>query len=220
MSLSAPYVVTNIIFDKDDRFRFGSKKQHAVNNMLFFEAAVRQEMKGNGLSLEENNKPHKWNYDLMLRSAKDAEFRKKLPRGMTARQDPVVANKIASLKRVLQDERARRESLAPHYMAFLRLFDGVNHSVHDEHPPIPLSSQARARRQKIEERRRARESRPSMKVMAAATGRTVAQLAAARSRLRGPKMTMSQAQVLLAKAKGKKVYPPGIMSQTASRGLT
>ena len=222
MSLSAPYVVTNIIFNKGERFNFGSKKQHAVNNMLYFEAAVKQEMRSNGFTKEENNQPHKWDYDKMEQRAKAAAIRRKMPRGMTAHQDPVVAKKLAALTTILKNESSRRAATAPHYNEFLRLFDQVNAgSVHDEYPPIPLSSTAQARRDAIERRRRAREQRPSIRAMTSPPrNRKDPKQAAAQSRLRGPRMTAIQAQIMRAKRKGLPVQPPGIMSQTASRGLT
>lgn len=220
----APYQVTNIVFNKDDRFRFGSRKQHAVNNMLFFESAVKMENRVLNLPKSVQDRPHEWNHEAMIQGSKAAEERRRMPRGMTARPDPVVRNKIAALERTLQMEQRRRKLLAPHYDEFLRLFDGVNAgSMHDDFEPIPLSTTAKARRAKVEERKQLREARlRELKSQYGSGGKRrgtkqqqAAQAAAARKR--GPNITAIQAQIL--RAQGKPVPLKGVMAQTASRGL-
>jgi len=217
----APYQATNIVFNKDDRFRFGSRKQHPVNNMLFFESAVRAENKVFKLPKSVSDKPHEWDYEGMLKASKDAEERRKLPRGMTARPDPIVQQKIDQLERTLQRERNRRKQLDPIYNQFLNLFKGApQQNIHDDFEPIPLSSVAKARREKIEARKRQREERlRNLRRDYGSVPRSKRQQAAAASRERGPKLTSIQAQILKAKLSGKPVPTKGIMSQSASRGL-
>lgn len=212
----APYQVTNIVFNKGKRFKFGMTANTPVNNMYFFEAAVRAENKHIKVPKELQDRPHEWNYAAMEKASKDFAVRRKLPRGMTSRRDPVVCNKIAELEATLKAERQRRQTLAPHYMKFLRLFDNLDaEAAKDPFEPIPLSSVARARRDKIKQRRQRRTQRPNLRDTLS-RGRTTP---SATQRLRGPDLKMSVIRNQILRAKGKKVPPQGVMSQTASRGL-
>ena len=217
----APYQVTNIVFNKGERFAFGSKKQHAVNNMYFFEAAVRAENSVLKLPKEIQDKPHQWDYASMIKGSKAAEERRKMPRGMTARPDPVVHNKLLQLENMLKGEHQRRQVMAPHYMEFLRLFDGVEAgSVHDDFEPIPLSSKAKARRAKVAARKALRVERlRELKTQYGSAPKNTQHIAAKAALLRGPKMTAIQAQIIRAKRNGQSLPTKGIMSTTASRGL-
>jgi hypothetical protein len=215
----APYQATNIVFAKGDRFQFGSKKQHAVNNMIFFEAAVAAEMRAYKLTKEITDKPHQWDYDSMVQKAKEAEERSKMGRGMTARPDPVVRNKLNDIQHLLQQEQRRREALAPHFKEFFSLFDGVHAgSMHDDFEPIPLSTEAKARRAKVEERKKKREEHQlSPDSMSTRRHSVEANGGQASTMVRTPGLAAIKTQIM--RAKGIPVPVKGVMAQTAPRGL-
>ena len=220
----ASYQATNIVFAKGDRFQFGSKKQHAVNNMLFFESAVAAEMRAYKITKDLSDKPHQWEYDSMLQKTKEAQERSKMGRGMTARPDPVVRNKLNDIQRLLQQEQKRREALAPHFQEFFHLFDGVHAgSMHDDFEPIPLSTQAKARRAKVEERRKQREEH-QLSPGAALTRRHSAEASETggpgSQALRPPGApALAAIKTQIMRAKGIPVPVKGVMAQTAPRGL-
>jgi hypothetical protein len=221
----APYQAVNIIFNKDERFHFGSKKQHAVNNMLFFETAVAMENRVLKLPKSLQDQPHKWDYDSMLRSSKAADERRKMDRGMTARRDHAVQQRLDALHALLANEQRRRAATAPYYQELLDLFDGVKvGSVMDDFEPIPLSSEAQARRAAIAARAQNRDERPSIRqLMTRAAGEAAA---AAQSREEGggtrresSLMSLNALKTQIMRARGLQAPKKGVMGQTASRGL-